>query len=162
MNRHSFAMLRERRVITDIHPPFGSGPRQISATYHVISGDPNYDPESGYLKFSDPRWVVDSAKLYFDAGRPYATAMTPKLDRLKDAVKLRNRVAHASAKCRAEFKTVALAFLVPANGALSQGYRVGDLLLAPAVRHFGPAAQNGTFFKAFAETYRSLAGSMVP
>ena len=45
----------------------------IGHAYHVISGDPNYDPGSGYLKFSDPRWVIDSAKLYFDAGRPYAS-----------------------------------------------------------------------------------------
>jgi hypothetical protein len=137
--------------------------KNIEHSYQVISGNPAYDVESDFLKFSDAKWTMGQARIYFEAGRPYATYLGSKLDRLSDAAVLRNRVAHSSDKARADFYRVALNFLAPPTGQLTQGFGVGELLMSEAVRHFGQlAAQNHqSFFKAFAEMYRTLANSIV-
>ncbi len=136
--------------------------RSLSHAYHVISGNPDYDPSSDYLKFSEASWTIRTSKIYFDEGRPFAPHLSAKLDRIKDAAKLRNRVAHASTKCREDFRNVAVAFLQPASGALTQGYRVGDLLLSPAIRHFGPHVHNQNYYSAFIAMFRALAVQIVP
>ena len=147
-------------------PPLRMGATtSIAHSYHVISGDPDYDPTRHYAKFSDPKWVIATSKLYFEQGSPFSTRLHPKLEPLQHAVKLRNRVAHTSRKVRSEFKRTALIHLGRGPGdSLTQGYRVGDLLVAPAERIFGQQARNQSlsYFQAYRTMYESLAVRVVP
>ena len=137
----------------------------IRHAYHLVAGDSYFDPSNGFIGLSDPRKTVNIAKLFFEGGRPYANALQKKQDRLIDAVRLRNRVAHSSTKSREDFKRTARTLLnLGEEGRLSQGFRVGDLLVATADRHFGrSAADRGiTFFQAFMEMFSTLALRIVP
>lgn len=137
----------------------------ISHSYHLISGDPSYDPTKNYSKFGDPKWVIAIAKNYMVRGAPYATQLHPNVQILLSAVKLRNRVAHNSEKSRADFKKTAREHLGLAEGvALTQGYGAGDLLLAPAERLFGAQARDRgwTFFTAYNARMRRLAREIAP
>lgn len=137
----------------------------ISHSYHLISGDPSYDPAKNYSKFGDPKWVIAIAKNYMALGAPYATKLHPNVQVLQSAVKLRNRVAHNSEKSREDFKKTAREHLGLAEGAaLTQGYSVGDLLLAPAERLFGAQARDRdwTFFTAYNARMRKLAREIAP
>jgi len=134
----------------------------LSHSYQVISGRTTFNPVSDYLKVSDPSWVTGKARFVFSA-HPY-TCLTPKAQLLDAATKIRNRVAHASSKCRADFKVVALRFLgLPADGKLKQSYAAGDLLLAPTTVAFGAAHPAGLdHFGAFVHVYDGLANAIVP
>lgn len=137
----------------------------IGHAYHIVSADPEYDPAKLYLRFGEPGWTVSVAKIYFEGGRPFAPALTDNKDRLMDAMKLRNRVAHASTKCREDFRKVARSFFgLPANGGLSQGFGVGDLLMKPAERHFGDKARDKgwSIFYSYVRLYGRLAKTIVP
>lgn len=136
----------------------------ISHAYQLISGDPAFDPSRRYAKFGDPRWVISISKNYFVLGAPYATVLQPSLDQLQHAIQLRNRVAHNSSKCRNDFIKSAKRHLnIPAEGKLTQGYTVGDLLGAPANQLFGQEARDKywTFFQAYNARLRSLAKKVV-
>ena len=122
----------------------------VAHAYTILSGNPNYDPEKNYLKFSDPKWIARQAKVFFDQGRPFNIG-TAHADALRDAVVIRNRVAHSSKKCKAEFKTVATRRLAPA--VTWQGFRAGDLLL-----HGNPTRQSESLLQ-LSET---LADLLVP
>lgn len=147
-------------------PPMRMGKSiNITHAYQVLSGDPDYDPNKHYSRFSDPKWVIDTSKLYFEKGQPFATRIHPKLEPLRHAVKLRNRVAHASTKVRSEFKSTAQKHLgLAPEDALIQGYRVGDLLVAPAQRIFGQGVrdQNLSYFWAYSAMYQTLSKHIVP
>ena len=134
----------------------------INHAYHLISGDPNFDPGTGFIGLSNPSTTVDIAKLFLDGGRPYSSALKEKEELLIHANCLRNRVAHSSTKAREDFKKTARRFL--SQDKLIQGYRVGDLLVDQAVRHFGSSAANRqlTFFKAYMEMFEVLALKIVP
>lgn len=137
----------------------------IAHSYHLISGDPSFDPSKSYSKFGDPKWVIAISKNYFNLGVPYAPILNSNIEILQYAVKLRNRVAHNSHKCRGDFKKTARAHLGLANGApLSQGYSVGDLLSSPARRFFGQRARDNdwTYFYAYATKLRSIAKRICP
>ena len=142
-------------------PKFGLA-NTIQHAYELLSQDPNYDSTKNYLKVSDPRWVRSSADFFFRV-HPY-NCLQAKTDLLKHASSIRNRVAHASEKCRSDFKAAAIHFLQPANGTLSQGYGPGKLLIDPIQRHFGQQAeQNGlSHFEAYLRMYESLANDIVP
>ncbi|BEH22883.1 Uncharacterised protein [Burkholderia pseudomallei] len=142
-------------------PKFGQA-NNIQHSYELLSQDTNYDPLKHYLKVSDPRWVRRTADFFFSA-HPY-TCLQNHGDLLKHASCIRNRTAHSSEKCRADFKTTAVHFLQPANGVLSQGFGPGALLLQPVQRHFGqPAIQAGlSHFDAYMDTFGSLANQVVP
>jgi hypothetical protein len=137
----------------------------IAHAYHVLSGDPDYDPNRHFSRFGDPRWVIASSKLYFEQGSPYATRMQPRIEVLQYAVKLRNRVAHSSTKVRSDFKAVAQTHLgLVGDQPLAQGYRVGDLLVTPVTKLFGASAKDRglNYFSAYVEMYRTLANGIVP
>lgn len=136
----------------------------ITHAYHLVAGDPNFDPSKDFIGLSDPRKTVNIAKLFFEGGKPYANAIKTKQDRLIDAARLRHRVAHSSEKSREDFKKTARILLnLGEGGQLTRGYRVGDLLVAPADRHFGPSAADRklTFFQAFMEMFCALARRIV-
>jgi len=130
-------------------------------SYSLLSQNANYDPTKHYLRFSDPGWTISQAEFFFTGGGPYASIRT-HIARLREANLIRNRVAHSSAKCKSEFKTVALSYVNPSGTTLGQGYRVGSLMASRAIRHFGAAAHNVDYFKAFCDLYRKLADDICP
>ena len=137
----------------------------ITHAYQLIAHDPKYDPSRGFIALSSSKATLDLATLFFENGEPYKSALAVKRDRLADAVHLRNRIAHSSTKVRQDFKQTALRFLNRGeDGKLSQGYRVGDLLLTEAERHFGEdvAQREITFFQAFMEMFTELSQNIVP
>lgn len=137
----------------------------LGHAYQVLSGDPKYNPARHYSRFSDPKWVISSAKLYFDQGSPFSPRMQSRIEILQNAVKLRNRVAHLSQKVRTEFIASAKLHLgKQCDKPLPQGFRVGDLLLIPPNRLFNQKIQNKQpdYFMAYCATFRSLAECIVP
>ncbi|MDN7560328.1 hypothetical protein [Burkholderia orbicola] len=134
----------------------------ISHAYELLSQDANYDPQKHYLKVSDARWVWRTADFFFS--QHYYNLLTPKADLLTNANRIRNRVAHDSDKCKADFKSAAIWFLQPANGTLSRGYSPGELLLATATRNFGNQinAANVSHFEAYLRIFEALANGIVP
>lgn len=150
-----------------VSAPLRMGPASsIAHAYHLISGDPDFDPARNYSKFSDPKWVIDIARNYFELGSPFAPVLSQNIDLLQHAAKLRNRVAHNSTKCREDFKKSARIHLGLAQGAaLTQGYSVGDLLLEPAQRLFGQQIANKpdvNYFLAYGGRLRAIAKLICP
>jgi len=142
-------------------PRFGRA-TSIQHAYQVLSSNPKFDPAKDYLKVSDPKWVTNLADFLF-SNHGFGDVKA-KADLLGHAAVIRNRVAHSSKKCRADFKATALHFLAPANGKLTRGYGPGDLLMALVARHFGqPAVQaRKTHFAAYTDLFESLASKVVP
>lgn len=134
----------------------------IPHAYELLSRDPSYNPEKHYLKVSDLRWVKSSADFFFQS-HPF-THVHAKSDLLLHANRIRNRVAHDSKKCRAEFRDTAVYFLRPSNGKLTQGFAPGALLTAEVQRHFPQQAVQSklTHFEAYAQLYEDLAAKVVP
>lgn len=134
----------------------------IQHAYELLSLDPNYKPEKSYLKVSDPKWVRKVADFYFSA-HSYSVLLN-SADKIKHANAIRNRIAHDSTKCKADFKVTAIHFLQPANGQLKQGYGAAALLQASVQQHFGQAAvqQNKTHFDAYCDFFKDLAAKIVP
>jgi hypothetical protein len=135
----------------------------VSHAYQVVAQKPSFDVTKDYLKFSDPAWTVAQARFFFDGGRPF-DSLTNSTSLFQHASAIRNRVAHSSAKCRADFRATAIAFLQPPHGKLTQGYRCGDLLLSQALRHFGQRVvqKKLTIFEAYMALFRTLADRIVP
>jgi hypothetical protein len=82
------------------------------------------------------------------------------LDPLQAAVKMRNRVAHNSEKCREDFKKVARTHLaLQPTAKLTQGFSIGDLLMRKPVAVFNNRvkAKYQTYFDAYCDLYRYLA-----
>jgi hypothetical protein len=142
-------------------PKFGRA-TDLGHAYELLSQDANYDPLRHYLKVSDARWVWRTADFFFAQHR-YGS-LTPKSDLLSNANRVRNRIAHDSDKCKADFKSAAVWFLQPANGNLTKGYSPGALLLATATRNFGNPlnAAGVTHFEAYMRVFEGLANSIVP
>jgi hypothetical protein len=140
---------------------YGSGD-SISHAYELLSQDANYDPQKHYLKVSDPRWVWRTADFFFSQ-HPYR-CLSNKSELLKHANHIRNRIAHDSEKCKADFKAAAVWFIQPQDGQLTKGYGPGALLTTVVLRHFSQQAiQSGrSHFEAYLRLYENLAGSIVP
>jgi hypothetical protein len=131
--------------------------------YQVLTADPHFDLAKKYTKFSDAGWVASQATLFFEAGHPFV-GLTSRQQLLSHAVAIRNRVAHSSEKSKTDFKKTALAFLVPLSGKLTQGFRAGDLLMAPATRHFPSdiLSRHPSVFDAYAALFDAEANRLVP
>ena len=140
-------------------PKFGRA-QDISHAYELLSQDAGYDPQKNYLKVSDARWVWRTADFFFS--QHHYGLLVSKADLLLNAQRLRNRVAHDSDKCKADFKTAAIWFLHPTGGTLTRGYSPGELLLAPATRNFGAPinAANLSHFEAYLRTFQNLANGI--
>lgn len=136
----------------------------LSDAYVVLSQNPNYDPAKHYLKVTDYQWVVKTADFLFSA-HPYS-CISNQLNLLKYAISIRNRVAHASDKCRKDFVLVAKLFKFAAPNAqpLPQGFTPGKLLFENVQRHFSQQCiqRQTTHFEAYASLYEVLARQIVP
>lgn len=141
-------------------PKYGSA-NSILHAYQVLSQRANYDPSRHFLKANDPDWILSTADFHFHS-HPYSV-IQPHLELLKQGVKIRNRIAHASQKCRTEFKSTALTMLGSRGVKLRQGYSPGDLLLTPlaggqiGVFNAGKASNH---FEGFLALYLNLANQV--
>ena len=80
----------------------------IAHAYELLSQDNKYDPQKNYLNVTDPKWVWTTADFFFKK-HPYS-CLQSKADLLRHGSSIRNRVAHSSEKCRADFKNTAIIF----------------------------------------------------
>lgn len=91
----------------------------------------------GFLRWHDFRWVQRLAGLFFVEGRPYSAVPEIVVDRLSDAVTIRNRIAHASSVARRDFRRVVNTLRGrPVDSPLPPGMSPGTLLVSPAGHGF--------------------------
>jgi hypothetical protein len=131
----------------------------LDHAWKLVAGKHNYDPESRFLTWG-PDETIARMRLFFRSGSVFERAISGAAPQLKDAAIIRNRVAHASQKCRADFVGVARRLLRAQQ--LTQGYGAGDLLLekplAPLHRH--PTA--ATYLDAYLFMFHHLANEIAP
>ena len=89
------------------------------------------------MRWSDERWVIRAASIYFCEGAPFTRVPEWMLQRLNAAQILRNRVAHNSDKARRRFKEVRNGMAGLAKDTpLPRGYSPGLLLIESAEAFF--------------------------
>lgn len=142
-------------------PKYGRA-TDLGHAYELLSQDANYDSQKHYLKVSDARWVWRTADFFFS--QHHFGLLSPKADLLSNANRIRNRIAHDSDKCKADFKVAAVWFLQPANGNLTKGFSPGELLLTTATRNFGNPLNGAgvSHFEAYMRVFEGLANGVVP
>jgi hypothetical protein len=132
--------------------------KSVAHAYEVFSGEADFDPEKKYLSFSDWKKVREKASIYFEDSKPFGDVIEVYIQRMADAVKIRNRMAHASDKSRADFKQVAKFFI---KGDLHQSFSAGKLLCAKVAHGFGQIPGD-TLFESYIGLYRNLADTLAP
>jgi hypothetical protein len=96
----------------------------LTAPFGVSVGSRN-------LQWHDFKWVQHVAKVFFRRGEPYSLVQPRLIELLNDAVVIRNRVAHNSAKARKAFKRIANRMLGCTETApLPKGFSPGRLLVS--------------------------------
>lgn len=120
------------------------GCASIQQAYQLLTLKETYDPNNSYLSFNSWSQVEDKAKIFFSNGEPFTALTNTEKQRLKDAVIIRNRVAHYSHKCRNQFKLIAKKLLN--INKLYSGFSVGDLLITETNKHFNNNKQQTIFF----------------
>jgi hypothetical protein len=135
--------------------------KSLDHAYQVYAGTSDYNPSKDYIDWRSPKAVGDRARLYFEGGNPYAGVFTSYTDKILDANKIRDRIAHASSKASNQFMDVARRLR---GAGLHQGYRVGDLLRSQCTQHFGHTklSSGKTVFGAYMSIYRDAAKRIVP
>jgi hypothetical protein len=105
-----------------------------------LTGKPQFDPENRYYEWKDWATVIRDAKKYFDSGEPFVQVPNQDQVLLGYAQSIRNRVAHRSKKCLAEFRSAARPHLGLATSAkVPSGIDAGRLLSAPVSHVFAPS-----------------------
>ena len=127
--------------------------------YEIVSGQLNFDPTRKFINWSSFQGVIDRAMLFFGNGEPYSHVSSHEIKKINDANKVRNRVAHGSKKCKADFRKVSLTMLNQSS--IQQGFDVGMLLLSSPATQF-PATQEHDLFKAYIAFFEDLRDRIVP
>ena len=84
-------------------PSLRSGPaRSILHAYQFVSGRPAFKVGAHYLQWQSWSEVISAARVFYEDGEPFSLLSQLQRERLGDATKIRNRVAHTSAKCMKE------------------------------------------------------------
>ena len=145
-------------------PNLSVGPcRSVQHATDVLAGQADFDITAQYLSWTKWNSVVSKAKVFFERGEPFTKVIQVYQERLEDAFKIRNRVAHTSQKCIREFCQVARHFLgLSAETPLPRGFSVGKLLLTTEVRHFKRFSAEGNYYKAYDALFRHLADLIAP
>lgn len=81
----------------------------------------------GFVAWADPNGVLKRARLFFDGGEPFETALSTISTPLNDMVVVRNRVAHRSGRAADRF----LELVRRQHGAVTRGMSAGRFLLSP-------------------------------
>jgi uncharacterized short protein YbdD (DUF466 family) len=137
-----------------------TGCQKIVHAYQLISGDPDYDRDRRHLNWSSPDQILKKAGLFFECGGTYTGPLRKYKDKLLQASLIRNRVAHSSSKARTQF--IKTAKELRESQKLSQGYRVGDLLLENPEKRPWVSLRGNNYFEKFASIYEDLARTIVP
>jgi hypothetical protein len=142
--------------------------------YKLIMSDSKFKSDNDYIKgLSSTNGVINIARLYFEDGEPFNTALSAKNNKLEYAKKIRNRVAHSSDKCKGQYYDVVKEMFTPIGEKKSarevlvlnskrtiKNIQVGDFLLFKVDRVFPD--KNLTIFEAFMSMYSELANVIVP
>ncbi len=134
----------------------------LNHALEVVSGKADFNIEKRYISWKGWDDVLSSAKVYFRQGAPFDRLTAADIDHLKDATSIRNRVAHKSPKCIAQFVATAKKHMgVAAANPLPQGTDPGRLL-ASQVTHLFTDVPNQTYYEAYSAWLRRLANLLVP
>lgn len=158
------------RYLMGARSPSGYAPQlrlspasSISHACQLASGNPKFKVGSDYIPWTSWSDVIDRAQVFFHAGAPFSTLTHLQRDRLTDAIRIRNRVAHGSAKVRKDFIEVARRHLgLKPEKKLVQGYDVGQLLLDKSAKCFGKGIKQTTYFELYANLFCDLADRICP
>jgi hypothetical protein len=134
--------------------------KSIHHAYQLLSSDPDYEPSKRFLNWNSPEQVVKKAALFLSGGGTYSNALTTYKEALLYATRIRNRVAHSSSKASSQFIETAKTLLQSSR--LTQGYRVGDLLLTSPKNVANIPLGKSTYFDAYVQLFEQLAKSIVP
>ena len=140
-------------------PDLALGPaRSLRHACAVVSGRPAFNRETGHLNWATDD-ILSRCKLFLQPGNRIEVTLKEHKGVLDAASVIRNRVAHASPKCRSAFKDVAQRIR---GQSLYQSYSVGDLLLEPRPASFPNAAVGSNVLEAFINLYLHLCDQVVP
>ena len=116
----------------------------LAAAFKLLSG--GKASTAYYLHLSSPSQIISQSSSVFSADDPYRFLNTvPYLDHLKDAIAIRNRVAHSSTKCKAEYKRVVNTFRGKAvTTSIGQGCSAGEFIAESLTAARFPGATAGT------------------
>lgn len=144
-------------------PPMRLGAaKTLSHAYQLISGNPKFDSEKHFLSFDSWATVIETASMFFDHGEPFSRLSQLHRERLHDAKKIRNRVAHFSQKVRLDFVQTAKKHLgIPDTAKLKQGYDIGQLLVDESSKGFGKVKKQ-PYFIHYANLFLEMADVICP
>ena len=159
------------RYLVGAKSPNGFSPSLLLGPCHSMQhayqllGGADFNPESRYLDWTDPSSIIKKARVFFRNGRPF-DCLEGSEQLLKDAVRIRNRVAHQSDKARNDFYDAALRILGRRSrkqgGRLRQGYSVGQLLTETPKRFYGEPSEGFMVLHLFLNAYWNLARQIAP
>jgi len=144
-------------------PRLRIGPaKSLAHAYQLISGNPKFEASKHFLSWDSWGSFVDTAALFLEGAEPFSKLTPLQRERLHDAKKIRNRVAHFSQKVRKDFAQIAKKHLgIPENGKLKQGYDVGQLLVDESSKGFGKV-KKGPYFIHYANLMLAIADIICP
>lgn len=158
------------RYLAGAKAPDGTAPKlrlskasSLPHAYQVLSGDPDHKAQSQHLSWTDWSATIKLAKVFLEDDKPYSSISDLEKSRLADAVKIRNRVAHFSTKCRNAFIGVARSYMgIKEKKKLPQGFTVGQLLVEKSSKHFGTNCGTKFYFDHFYKLFDGVAARICP
>lgn len=118
-----------------------------------------------YLTLSTPPQITTISSSVFATNDPYRFLSTvPYRDHLIDAVAIRNRVAHSSSKCKAEYKRVVNTFRGRAIAtSIGQGCSAGEFVAESlATARFPGATAGTTVFEQYLAFFQHCVNKITP
>jgi hypothetical protein len=139
------------------------GCRNLSHALELISGKDSFDPSIDYLDWSNWPKVIRRARIFFQDAKPFSLISDNQSQLLKDAVVIRNRVAHSSNKCKKTFADLARRYLgLKETQSLPRGFSVGRLLISNQVRGFARGYRSDNYYQSFSVMFRKLSDVIAP
>lgn len=132
--------------------------KSIPHAYQLASGNPAFKIGNHYFQSNSWRDVVDAAKVFYENGEPFSLLSPLQKERLADATKIRNRIAHTSDKCKKDFGIIARRYVSNVH----QGYSAGQLLIYKSNKGFGSTAPIQSYFGHYQSMFEDLAEVICP
>lgn len=140
----------------------GSRSQSLLAASRTLTGKPTFDPEYRYYAWKDWNSLITDAQAHFNGGGPFSTVSANDQILLGYAQTIRNRVAHRSKKCIAEFKAVARPHLGLATRAVVSNGTDAGRLLSGFVTHVFPANPIQRYYNAYSDLLHRLSRQVAP
>lgn len=132
--------------------------KSIVHAYQLASGKPEFKIGSNYLQWQNHKDVIATANVFFEKGEPFSKLTQLQRERLLDAIKIRNRVAHASEKCKKDFGVVSRQHVQKVH----QGYSAGQLLIDKSGKGFGNSVTKQSYFLHYFKLFGDMAQVICP